>query len=187
MARRTLVLDQPVESVEVTKKKSRKGIYIGIAILAIVPVVGSTFASLININSTGPIEFGQGYKVVAACDSSIKLTPAASFLGSATTAQWSLATVKLELDTTTEGCAGKTVTVIPRDVNGSIIKDSSVDGGVDSIYAVNIAADGSSASCASSSICSADLTDGVITITPSASPSTDNIVMFTVESSETPS
>ena len=66
MARRTLVVDQPIEAVETTKKKSRKGIYVGIAILALAPVIGSTFAANIGINSGSPVEFGQGVTTVTA-------------------------------------------------------------------------------------------------------------------------
>ena len=71
MARRSLVLDQAVES-EGKKKKSRKKLIVGIAMLGVVPLVGSTLAASINLGS-GSIEFGQGYRAVAACDSSINI------------------------------------------------------------------------------------------------------------------
>jgi hypothetical protein len=172
MARRTLVLDQPVEATEVTKKKSRKGIYIGIAILALVPVVGSTFASLININGGATIEFGQGYNVVAACDDQMTLTPDASFAGSASSAQWTLSSVVI--DGVGSGCTGKTLTVIPRDLNGNLMPG-------DPTYTVSV--DGASTNCTVLDTCTASLSGETLTITPVSALVTDNINMFTIESS----
>lgn len=77
MARRSEVLDLAVEGK--AKKKSRKGLIVGIAMLGVIPLVGSTLAATINLNAGSNIEFGQGTAAVVACDSSISLSPVASF------------------------------------------------------------------------------------------------------------
>lgn len=118
MARRTLVLDQPVEAVETTKKKSRKGIYIGIGILALVPVIGSTFAASITLNSGDPIEFGQGQNAVVACDADgVDIMPTSSYNATPSptpspswAGQFTLGAFELSgVDDT--NCAGKTFTI----------------------------------------------------------------------------
>ena len=65
MARRSEVLDLAVEGKG--KKKSRKGLIVGIAMLGVIPVIGSTLAASITLN-TSAIEFGQGQVAVTACD-----------------------------------------------------------------------------------------------------------------------
>jgi hypothetical protein len=47
--------------------------------------LGSTLAANINLNSGGPVEFGQGVTQAAACDNSIQITPYSSFVNSNST------------------------------------------------------------------------------------------------------
>jgi hypothetical protein len=119
MARNSLLLDQAVESGE--KKKSRKKLIVGLAMLGVIPVFGSTLAASISLGS-GAIEFGQGARLVAACDSDgmgVELT--SSFVNGASPSaagSFKLATVKLTgVDTT--NCNGKTFTVTVRNASGT--------------------------------------------------------------------
>ena len=77
MARRSEVLDLAVEGKG--KKKSRKGLIVGIAMLGVIPVIGSTLAASISLNSGDAIEFGQGSQAVTACDNAITVMPVSSF------------------------------------------------------------------------------------------------------------
>ena len=53
---------------------------LGLTFLAVAVVLGSTFASRINISGGTPVEFGQGLVVTAACSGSdfITVTPIAT-------------------------------------------------------------------------------------------------------------
>ena len=119
MARRSEVLDLAVEGKG--KKKSRKGLIVGIAMLGVIPVIGSTLAASISLGS-GAIEFGQGSRLVAACDADgmgVELTSA--FVNGATPSaagSFKLATVKLT-GVDLSGCEGKTFTVTVRDASGT--------------------------------------------------------------------
>ncbi len=59
------------------KKSSTKGL-VAAAGFAAIAVLGSTLAANISLNS-GTLEFGQGVSVTSACDSSITVTPEATF------------------------------------------------------------------------------------------------------------
>lgn len=112
MARNSLLLDQAVESGE--KKKSRKKLIVGLAMLGVIPVVGSTLAASITIGSSD-IEFGQGYRAVVACDSNISIVPTATFVNSTTSFNLNTVTVS----GIASACNGKTFTVIARDSSGT--------------------------------------------------------------------
>jgi hypothetical protein len=165
MARRTLVLDQPVESTEATKKKSRKGIFVGIAILALVPVVGSTFAANIGINSGSPVEFGQGVTTVTACAPEVRVTPAARYNSSDN--KFYLSQIKIEnaaagTDTMTSLCGGKTFRLVVRDNAGAALYS----------YAFTLNSNSTLTDLSSSASTEAldetsNGTDGIITIIPS--------------------
>ena len=90
------------------KSKNRNlKVVLGIAVLVAVPVIGTTLAASITINS-GSVQFGQGYSVAAACDSAITVTPNSTFVE--TTNTFSLGTVTIsDLDATT--CASKTLRI----------------------------------------------------------------------------
>jgi hypothetical protein len=176
MARRTLVLDQPVEATEVTKKKSRKGIYIGIAILALVPVVGSTFAANIGINGGNAIEFGQGTNTVTACDATITITPTASYSSSA----FHLATVALG-GVDTSACNAKTFKLVARDTNGAAITDGTITFKLDS----SVTTSGAAGIAASPAISGAtgNVASSTVTLTPTGTISASSIAAFTLETS----
>ena len=74
----------PEEAVNVPKKKKNKSlkVMLGIAALVAVPVVGTTLAGSIGINtaSNNTIQFGQGVTQAIACDADgVLLTPNATF------------------------------------------------------------------------------------------------------------
>jgi hypothetical protein len=100
----------PEEAVNVPKKKKNKSlkVMLGIAALVAVPVVGTTLAASITINSGGGVQFGQGVTLAAACDSAITLTPAASFVNSDNT--FKLATITIA-GLNGVACNGKTLTI----------------------------------------------------------------------------
>jgi len=100
----------PEEAVNVPQKKKNKTlkVMLGIAALVAVPVVGTTLAASIAINSGGGVQFGQGVTLAAACDNAITLTPAASFVN--TDNAFKLATITISaLDGV--ACNGKTLTI----------------------------------------------------------------------------
>ena len=61
------------------EKKSLK-IFLGIGLLVGTVALGSTFAASINLNDSGPVEFGQGVTQATACDDEITLTPTSTFV-----------------------------------------------------------------------------------------------------------
>ena len=107
MARRAMLLDASTEVVE--KKKSRKGLFIGIGILAATPILGSTLAASISLGSSA-IEFGQGSIAVTACDTEVTVTPVASF-DPGTGANGTFYLDKFTVTGVDEACVGKTMTL----------------------------------------------------------------------------
>jgi hypothetical protein len=182
MARRTLVLDQPVESSEATKKKSRKGIFVGIALLAIVPIIGTTFALNINVNNGNPVEFGQGSNAVTACDQQITLTPVSAFAGSAFSPSFSLGAINMsDVDLSSGGCQGKTFKIVARQANG---EPSSVS----STYTFTVNSSGTPESSNTGlftveSLTGAGTTSGAFTLNISGGPAANDISLFTTETS----
>lgn len=95
------------------KKKRSLGIIIGVAVFAGVSTLGSTLAASVTIGS-GPISFGQGVVLAVACDPSITVTPATSFVNTSGAGSFLLKTITVSgLDnattntTTGLGCGGK--------------------------------------------------------------------------------
>ena len=124
MARRSEVLDLAVEGK--AKKKSRKGLIVGIAMLGVIPVIGSTLAASISLG-TGAVEFGQGSRAVTACDDSVTVRPNASFNATPSPAPTDGTAGTFTLGSFTisavdgAACAGKTFTVNAYKADGTII------------------------------------------------------------------
>jgi hypothetical protein len=124
MARRSEVLDLAVEGKG--KKKSRKGLIVGIAMLGVIPVIGSTLAASISLNSGDAIEFGQGSQAVTACDNAITVMPVSSFNPTPSPAPTDAAgTFELASFTLSEiddaACEGMTFTVSAYEADGTAI------------------------------------------------------------------
>ena len=103
----------PEEEIAMPKKKKNKSlkVMLGIAALVAVPVVGTTLAASIGINtgSSNQIEFGQGVTQAVACDSSIVVTAGSAFTNASTAGAFALSTVTISDIAST--CNGKTFTV----------------------------------------------------------------------------
>lgn len=119
MARRSEVLDLAVEGK--AKKKSRKGLIVGIAMLGVIPVIGSTLAASISLNGGSDIEFGQGTQAVVACDQAVTVGLVSAFA----TSVFELDGIRLSnFDTT--ACASKSFTAVARDASGAAISGGTV-------------------------------------------------------------
>jgi len=102
-------------------KPRRKRVFIGAALLLIVPYIGSTLAASVTITGSGgstAIEFGQGNQVAITCDTSITTTINESWFAASST--FTVASVVLSgvnvasaIATTANdgGCGGKLMTV----------------------------------------------------------------------------
>lgn len=116
MAQHTIIVESA--SQPAAKRKSRKApiILAGIGLIALVPVIGSTFAANISINSDAAIEFGQGNQAVTACDNAITVTPQAEYdpAGGGT---WGLSIALSDIDS---ACNGKNFTVNAWDAESSL-------------------------------------------------------------------
>jgi hypothetical protein len=102
------------EVTPVSKKKSNRNlkVFLGIAVLIAIPVIGSTFAATIAVNTGGAVEFGQGVTQSTACDSAVTVLPTASFANSAsidTATVFSLSTIRISEIAST--CNDRTFTV----------------------------------------------------------------------------
>jgi hypothetical protein len=102
----------PEEEVAVPKKKKNKSlkVMLGIAALVAVPVVGTTLAASITVNSGTAVQFGQGVVQATACDSEVTVTAGSAFTNASTAGSFGLTTVTISgIDST--ACADKTFTV----------------------------------------------------------------------------
>ena len=95
-------------------KKKKLKVVIGIGLLAAVMGMGSTLAASININTStgGSVEFGQGIAATAACDTSITVTPFATY-ANASTGDFLFSSLKISnIDNNdTAACGGKTLVI----------------------------------------------------------------------------
>jgi len=107
VAQHTIIVESASQPDAKRKRRKAPIILAGIGLIALVPVIGSTFAANIGLNGGNDIEFGQGSQQTVTCDNSITVTPDASYQIASDT--WSL-TVGLD-DINSSACAGKTFTV----------------------------------------------------------------------------
>ena len=95
------------------RKRSSRGL-LAVAFFAMVLGVGSAFASsTISINGTSnQIDLGQGVSTVTACDTAIDITAATEISNLDTSPFFYLKSLVLKkINTTTGGCAGKTLNI----------------------------------------------------------------------------
>lgn len=103
------------------KKQKNKRVFIGAALLLIVPYIGSTLAASVTISGSGnatAIEFGQGNQVAITCDTSITSTinegwysTGSTFTVSSIVLSGVNVTSALTATTNDGGCGGKLMTV----------------------------------------------------------------------------
>jgi len=95
-------------------KKKKLKVVIGIGLLAAVMGMGSTLAASININTStgGSVEFGQGIAATAACDTSITVTPFATYANAAL-GDFLFSSLKISdiNNDDTAACGGKTLVI----------------------------------------------------------------------------
>jgi hypothetical protein len=178
MARNSLLLDQAVESGE-KKKKSQKKLILGLAMLGVIPVIGSTLAASITIGS-GNIEFGQGQRAVVACDSSVTIAVASAYNNAlnSSAGAFELDTITLSgLDTT--ACAAKSFTLTARKSDGTAVTNGVVTFTLPAASATSI----TTQSGATSSSWTANATSSSITFTLSGSAAAADVDKVTLETS----
>jgi len=114
------------ESGAVSEKKKRSRtpkVILGLCVLLAIPVVGTTFASTVTINTNNKVDFGQGKSQALACDSSVSLTPGAGFVSG----DWKLETITISnIDTTSSGCQGASISLAAYDNSNAIISGTTV-------------------------------------------------------------
>ena len=88
------------------KINSKTKILFGVGLLILIPVIGSTLAASITLNSGSSIQFGQGVSQAVACDTDgVTITPSASFANSSGAGQFNLGTVVIS--GIADNCASK--------------------------------------------------------------------------------
>jgi hypothetical protein len=116
VAQHTIIVESASQPAAKQKRRKAPLILAGIGLVALVPVVGSTFAANIAINSNSAIEFGQGNQAVAACDDNIVVTPEATF-DPAGSGSWSLT---INLSEISAACDGKSFDVTAWDADSAL-------------------------------------------------------------------
>jgi hypothetical protein len=92
-------------------KPKRKRVFIGAALLLVVPYIGSTLAASVTINSGVATEFGQGSQATIACDTSVNTSISQTWYQTST--YFRVSTISLtnlnnaESSTLNGGCGGK--------------------------------------------------------------------------------
>jgi hypothetical protein len=107
VAQHTIIVESASQPAAQRKRRKAPLILAGIGLIALVPVVGSTFAANIGLNSGNDIEFGQGSQQTVTCDDSITVTPNATY--DAGTDTWSLGIDVSDIQS--DYCLNKTFTV----------------------------------------------------------------------------
>jgi hypothetical protein len=87
----------PEDDRAVTKKKNNKvlKVLLGISALIAVPVIGTTLAASITINTNTAVQFGQGVVQATACDSTVTVSSTTSFTNSSGAGSFKIATIVL--------------------------------------------------------------------------------------------
>ena len=105
----------PEEEVSVKKKKNNKLLkaLLGISALIAVPVIGTTLAASITINSgtSNQVQFGQGKVEATACDSDVTVSASTSFDNDGTYASSSFKVLTVTATGIATTCSGKRITM----------------------------------------------------------------------------
>jgi hypothetical protein len=182
---------QAASEIAVTNEKKTKRnkffIFLGIAVLIAVPVIGTTYAASISVGS-GETQFGQGQVQTTACDDAITLTPTASFTNAAGAGTFKVGTVVLS--GIADACSGKKfkVTAYNNTANSAALTLSSGGAGSPSCVATpTLAATNTIVSEASNNCVGTVGTyaanNNTITFTPATVLAAGDVYKFTVETS----
>jgi hypothetical protein len=105
-----LNFEQPEKPKSSSSKPSKFMVAIGIALILF--GLRSTFASSINLNSGGPIEFGQGKIITSACDSEILMTPNSTFINAVGGGEYRFTSLTFsDINSDSSHCSNKTFTI----------------------------------------------------------------------------
>ena len=105
-----LNFEQPEKSKSRSSKPSKFMVAIGIALILF--GLRSTFASSINLNSGGPIEFGQGKIITSACDSEILMSPNSTFINAVGGGEYRFTSLTFsDINSDNSHCSNKTFTI----------------------------------------------------------------------------
>ena len=102
-----LELEEDVKNVKRFLNKKAIGFLAAGLILIAIPVIGTTLASTITINSGTAVQFAQGSITTATCDADITVSATSTYSDDFYLKTITLSGIKLD----TGGCAGKTLTV----------------------------------------------------------------------------
>ena len=104
-----LNLDQdPLRKIKLFTTKRSKFIF-GAVILLALPLIATTLAASITINSCSTVQFGQGVIQATTCDSAITITASSSFTNSSGAGSFNLDTVTVS--GIANACSGNTFTI----------------------------------------------------------------------------
>jgi len=103
---------------------------LGIGVIAGVLAIGSTLAANINLNTSHPIEFGQGIASTTACDNEFLITPTAGFVNATSEGSFMFTGITFSgLDTNDQiqdnlpqGCVGKVLKIKAYGTSGEALK-----------------------------------------------------------------
>ena len=149
-------------------------IILGLAVVILVPTIGSTLAGGITVGS-GSLEFGQGVVTTAACDTSITILPTTAY----TSDTFTLSTIVVS-DLNTTACNGKSLKI--KVLSGSTAKVIST-GANTTQCSVSITSTTAATTDSCGTIAYTAGTDGTFTLTPSATLGAVFVDRITVESS----
>jgi hypothetical protein len=168
--------DDPIEEVSARPNKSKS--FFAVALLIINGYfLQSTFAGNISLSSGTGVEFGQGVLQAVACDKAVTLTPQSSFANAAGAGGYNFSTLIISnLDSSLQGCAGKTLTFKAYGDTGTAL----------ATFSIAIASDGSySTSDGTLSSQGVQGASSSVTITLSSTVASSNIYKITLESLST--
>jgi hypothetical protein len=105
-----LNFEQPEKSKSRSSKPSKFMVAIGIALILF--GLRSTLASSINLNSGGPIEFGQGKIITSACDSEILMSPNSTFINAVGGGEYRFTSLTFsDINSDSSHCSNKSFTI----------------------------------------------------------------------------
>jgi hypothetical protein len=163
-----------------SNRPARKKLRMALATIAIATslTLSSTLAANINLNNENNFEFGQGIVTTTSCDDSILVTPRSSFINTQNTGSHKFSGISLsQVNTTSQGCAGKLFTIKVYDNNGDLLSPS---------YTIAVKPGGNfvSESGSASTKFGDDISDDSTLNFTSPTIAADDVFRITIESSE---
>lgn len=162
----------------------KRNIVFGVIALVALAGLGSTLAANINLNSGSPVEFGQGIAQTTACDSSVAITPLATFINASGGGDFALQSITVSgIDSSEGACLGKDFTI-------KAFGDSSDTElpMVTNVTSLTVADDGTTFTIPTTegvALTQTGTTSFTLTFDPTRSPiATTSVYKFTVESSD---